>query len=123
MTTRGNISYLLPLERAATASILWRAFTWATGMPVMCIQLLVGKLVSMSSSSWSIVQVRLHGKMGAMRSTLGDGAPQVFNTGRHGRYYSMVMELLGAALQRLVESRPTKRLPWDIVAIIVYKCV
>lgn len=58
-----------------------------------------------------------------MRSMQGDGAPQVFYTGRHGRYYVMVMELLGATLQRLLESRQTKRLPWDTVAVIGYKCV
>lgn len=58
-----------------------------------------------------------------MRSMQGDGAPRVYYTGRHGRYHVMVMDLLGATLQRLLESRPIKRLPWDTVAVIGAKCV
>lgn len=54
----------------------------------------------------------------------GDGAPKVLFTGRHGRYYVMVMDLLGATLQRVLEdSRPSNRLPWETVAIIGYSCV
>lgn len=64
-----------------------------------------------------------HREWEVMSSMGGDGAPRVYWTGRSGRYYIMVMDLLGATLQRLLESRPQKRLPWDIVASIGYKCV
>lgn len=57
-----------------------------------------------------------------MRAMEGDGAPKVHFTGLHGRYYVMVMDLLGPTLQRLLESRPSRRLPWDTVAIIGAKC-
>lgn len=57
-----------------------------------------------------------------MRCMDGNGAPKVYYTGHHGRYYVMVMDLLGATLQRLLESRPSRRLPWDIVSVIGYKC-
>mmetsp|Transcript_13277 Transcript_13277/g.52991 ORF Transcript_13277/g.52991 Transcript_13277/m.52991 type:complete len:194 (+) Transcript_13277:133-714(+) len=39
-----------------------------------------------------------------MRAMDGNGAPRVYYTGMHGRYYVMVMDLLGPTLQRLLES-------------------
>ncbi len=57
-----------------------------------------------------------------MRCMDGDGAPKVYYTGHHGRYYVMVMDLLGATLQRLLESRPSRRLTWDTVSVIGHKC-
>ena len=58
-----------------------------------------------------------------MRYMDGDGAPKVHYTGSHGRYFVMVMDLLGPTLQRLLESRPPRGLPWDTVSVIGYKCV
>lgn len=58
-----------------------------------------------------------------MRYMDGDGAPKVYFTGHHGRYYIMVMDLLGPTLQRLLESRPPRGLPWETVAVIGHKCV
>ncbi|CAN8072833.1 unnamed protein product [Agarophyton chilense] len=58
-----------------------------------------------------------------MRYMNGDGAPRVHYTGQHGRYYVMVMDLLGPTLQRLLESRPPRGLSWDTVSVIGYKCV
>lgn len=58
-----------------------------------------------------------------MKLMSGDGAPRVYYTGRHGRYYVMVMDLLGCTLQRLLDTRPGKRLPWETVSIIGAKCV
>lgn len=58
-----------------------------------------------------------------MRCMDGDGAPKVYYTGNHGRYYVMVMDLLGPTLQRLLESRPSRRLTWDVVSVIGHKCV
>lgn len=58
-----------------------------------------------------------------MRFMNGDGAPRVHYTGHHGRYYVMVMDLLGPTLQRLLESRPPRGLSWDTVAVIGHKCV
>lgn len=47
----------------------------------------------------------------------------MYYTGTHGRYYVLVMDLLGPTLQRLLESRPSRRLTWDTVCIIGTKCV
>ena len=58
-----------------------------------------------------------------MRCMNGDGAPKVHYTGHHGRYYVMVMDLLGPTLQRLLESRPPRGLSWNTVAVIGHKCV
>lgn len=58
-----------------------------------------------------------------MRCMNGDGAPRVHYTGHLGRYYIMVMDLLGPTLQRLLESRPSRGLPWDTVTVIGNKCV
>lgn len=58
-----------------------------------------------------------------MRCMNGDGVPMVHYTGHHGRYYVMVMDLLGATLQRLLESRPPRTLTWDTVAVIGHRCV
>lgn len=58
-----------------------------------------------------------------MRYMNGDGAPRVHYTGHHGRYYVMVMDLLGPTLQRLLESRPPRGLSWDTVAVIGHECV
>lgn len=58
-----------------------------------------------------------------MRFMDGDGAPKVHFTGHHGRYYVMVMDLLGPTLQRLLESRPLRGLNWETVALIGLKCV
>jgi serine/threonine protein kinase len=58
-----------------------------------------------------------------LRALEGDGAPVVYYTGTHGRYYVLVMDLLGPTLQRLLESRQSRRLPWDIVSVIGSKCV
>lgn len=58
-----------------------------------------------------------------MRYMNGDGAPRVHYTGNVGRYYVMVMDLLGSTLQRLLESRPPRGLPWEVVAVIGNKCV
>uniref|UniRef100_A0A7S2ZCT3 non-specific serine/threonine protein kinase n=1 Tax=Rhodosorus marinus TaxID=101924 RepID=A0A7S2ZCT3_9RHOD len=53
----------------------------------------------------------------------GNGAPRVHYTGMHGRYYVMVMDLLGPTLQRLLESKPNRHLSFDQVMIIGTKCV
>lgn len=58
-----------------------------------------------------------------MRCMNGDGAPRVHYNGYHGRYYVMVMDLLGPTLQRLLESRPPRGLAWNTVATIGQKCV
>lgn len=58
-----------------------------------------------------------------MKCMNGDGVPRVHYTGHVGRYYVMVMDLLGPTLQRLLESRPARGLSWEIVAIIGGKCV
>jgi serine/threonine protein kinase len=58
-----------------------------------------------------------------LRALEGDGAPLVYYTGTHGRYYVLVMDLLGPTLQRLLESRPARRLSWDTVSVIGSKCV
>lgn len=58
-----------------------------------------------------------------MRCMDGDGAPKVHYTGHHGRYYVMVMDLLGPTLQRLLESRPPRGLSWDVVSVVGSKCV
>lgn len=58
-----------------------------------------------------------------LRALEGDGAPVVHYTGTHGRYYVLVMDLLGPTLQRLLESRPSRRLTWDTVSVIGCKCV
>lgn len=58
-----------------------------------------------------------------MRCMCGDGAPKVHYTGHLGRYYVMVMDLLGPTLQRVLESRSTRGLFWDTVAVIGNKCV
>ena len=53
-----------------------------------------------------------------MRAMDGDGSPKVHYTGTQGRYYVMVMDLLGPTLQRLLESRPSKHLSFDTVMTI-----
>lgn len=58
-----------------------------------------------------------------LRALEGDGAPKVYYTGTHGRYYVLVMDLLGPTLQRLLESIVTRRLSWDTVSVIGSKCV
>lgn len=58
-----------------------------------------------------------------MKCMEGDGAPRVYFTGHQGRYYVMVMDLLGPTLQRLLESRPSRRLNWETVSVIGHKCV
>mmetsp|Transcript_13783 Transcript_13783/g.23502 ORF Transcript_13783/g.23502 Transcript_13783/m.23502 type:complete len:499 (+) Transcript_13783:141-1637(+) len=58
-----------------------------------------------------------------MRAMDGDGVPAVYYTGMHGRYYVMVMDLLGPTLQRILEQKSNRHLPWDMVSIIGMKCV
>lgn len=58
-----------------------------------------------------------------LRALEGDGAPNVYYTGTHGRYYVLVMDLLGPTLQRLLESRHNRRLSWDTVSAVGTKCV
>lgn len=58
-----------------------------------------------------------------MRVMGGDGAPKVHFTGHVGRYYVMVMDLLGPTLQKLLETRPARGLGWETVALIGNKCV
>mmetsp|Transcript_13282 Transcript_13282/g.53001 ORF Transcript_13282/g.53001 Transcript_13282/m.53001 type:complete len:265 (+) Transcript_13282:133-927(+) len=56
-----------------------------------------------------------------MRAMDGNGAPRVYYTGMHGRYYVMVMDLLGPTLQRLLES--SRQLRFHQVMVIGTKCV
>ncbi|KAA8494969.1 Casein kinase 1-like protein HD16 [Porphyridium purpureum] len=58
-----------------------------------------------------------------MRAMDGDGVPAVYYTGMSGRYYVMVMDLLGPTLQRILESSPNRNLPWETVSAIGTKCV
>jgi len=58
-----------------------------------------------------------------MRAMDGDGAPKVYYTGMHGRYYVMVMDLLGPTLQRILEGRPSRHLSWETVSIVGVRCV
>eukprot|EP00871_Galdieria_phlegrea_P001222 jgi/Galph1/20/GphlegSOOS_G4775.1 len=58
-----------------------------------------------------------------MRALSGEGTPYVYYTGVAGRYYVMVMDLLGATLQKILETRPSRRLPWDMVSKIGQLCV
>ena len=53
-----------------------------------------------------------------MKQMQGSGVPKVYYTGHYGRYYVMVMDILGPTLQRLLESRPNRKLPWDTVCVI-----
>lgn len=55
--------------------------------------------------------------------TDGDGAPEVYFTGHHGRYYIMLMDLLGRTPQLFLENCPPLGLPWQTVAIFCRKCL
>lgn len=53
-----------------------------------------------------------------MKAMDGDGAPKVYYTGMQGRYYVMVMDLLGPTLQRILESKPSRHLGFETVMTV-----